>query len=219
MRRQDNEMESAKLTVKNRSDRGTAASRRLRREGLIPVNLYGLAREPRAMVANQHEVEQVVERGFRIVELNHEEKSQAVLIKDVQFDSLGSSILHCDFMRIDRDTPVQVFVPIRFVGTAPEVSGSIVEKIREDVQVETLPLQIPKEFVINLSKLQVGETVTCGDLELPKGCTLHDHNDTDVIVVNHLTHATEEVVEPEEGEEDVEPEVISKGKDDDESEG
>lgn len=204
-------MESAKLEVKDRSEMGSAASRRMRRSGVVPVNLYGLERAPRAMVANQHDLERLVEKGYHIVELQQEDKTQVVLIHEVQWDAIGSSILHCDFMRIDRDKPVHVYVPIRFIGMAPEVAGSNVEKVLEDIHVETLPLQIPDEFVINLSRLEVGHTVTCGDLDMPAGCSLYGHQATDVVVVNHVKHGGSEAVVEDET---LEPEVITKGKGD-----
>lgn len=212
-------MDSVKLEVKDRSEFGTAASRRLRRDGKVPVNLYGLERTPRPMIADQHDLQMLIDRGHHIVELQQEDKQQVVLIQDVQFDALGSTVLHCDFLRIDAEKPVHVFVPVRFIGMAPEVSGSIVEKLREDVQVQVLPLRIPKEFVVNLSHLQVGESVTVADLELPEGCELYDHQPTDVVVVNHMkAHLTED--EPETTDEDAptEPEVIGKGKGEDEDE-
>ena len=129
---------------------------------------------------------------------------------------IGSSIVHADFLRIDRDKPVHVYVPIRYIGMAPEVSGSNVEKLLEDIHIETLPLQIPDEFVINLSRLEVGQSITCGDMVMPAGCKLFGHHETDVIVVNHVKHGGGEAAETE-GDESVEPEVISKGKGDDEA--
>ena len=89
----------------------------------------------------------LIKRGAHIVELELDGDTQVALIKDVQWDALGSKIVHADFMRIDRDTVVHVYIPVRFLGTAPTVAGSVVDKILEDVQVEVLPLQIPGGFV------------------------------------------------------------------------
>ena len=114
----DKDMETPKLDVTDRSDRGSAAARRLRKTGQFPVNLYGLGRDPRAMQASTHAFEMILEGGFHIVELQQSDKKQAVLIQDVQFDALGSKVLHADLMRIDRDKKVHVHVSI----TANQIS-------------------------------------------------------------------------------------------------
>ena len=200
-------MDSLQLKVTDREERGTAASRRMRKTGFIPVNLYGLGREPRHMTASQHEAQMMVDKGYHIVELLQDDNRQVVLIQDVQFDALGTTVLHADFLRIDSDKPVNVFVPVRFIGLAPEVSGSVVDKPLEDIGVECLPLGIPDEFVINLSKLDVGDAFRIGDLEMPANCKVHGHLDTDVIVVNHIKVEKAEVEDEDGG---VEPEVIGK---------
>lgn len=206
-------METAKLEVFDRNERGTAAARRLRLAGDFPVNLYGLGRDPRAMKASNQSFDRILDMGVRIVELLQEDKKQVVLIKDVQFDALGSKILHADFMRIDSDKVVHVNVPVVFIGLAPSVTDSVVDRVRDHVQLEVLPLEIPREFVVNLSKLEVGSSFTVSDLEMPGDCKLFDHHDDDVIAVNHVKSAEEEA-EPVDGDESVEPEVIGAKPDD-----
>lgn len=205
-------MESAKLDVNDRSDRGTSAARRLRKTGQFPVNLYGLGRDPRAMQASSHSFERILDGGFHIVELQQSDKKQVVLIKDVQFDALGSTILHADLLRIDRDKKVQVHVPVRYIGMAPEVTDSIVEKLLDTIQVEVLPMAIPQQFVINLSKVEVGMAIRVGEIEMPEGCAAYEHNDSDMVVLNHVKVQVE-AEESEDGD-SVEPEVIGKKADD-----
>ncbi len=209
----DEDMESVKLEVSDRSERGTAAARRLRKEGLLPVNLYGLGREPRAMTMSAHAFEMALEKGHHIVELQQSDKTQVVLIKDVQYDALGSKLVHADLMRIDRDKKVQVNVPVRYIGMAPEVSGSIVEKLLDTIHVEVLPMQIPDEFIINLSELAVGTVVKVTDLDMPEGCAPVGYSDDEPVVMNHIK-VQAEPEEGEEGDDSVEPEVIGKKSDD-----
>ncbi|MCA9323082.1 MAG: 50S ribosomal protein L25 [Planctomycetes bacterium] len=210
-------MKSVNLDVSERTEQGTAACRRMRKQGIIPMNLYGLGRPVRQLQSTERAMRTLIERGVHIVNLTIQDKTQAALIKEVQYDAVGSWVVHADLMRVDPKTPVQVYVPIRFVGTAPEVSGSMVDKIREDVHVECLPLEIPDEFTINLSKLQVGESVTIGDLKFPEGCLPYEHNAEDVIVINHVKVEREEPEAGEgEGEEAAEPELIGRKKVDEE---
>ncbi len=206
-------MESAKLEVSDRSERGSAAARRMRKAGEFPVNLYGLGREPRAMSASAQVFERIVEKGFHIVELQQENKQQVVLIQDIQYDALGSQIIHADLMRIDREKKVHVHVPVRYIGMAPEMTDSVVDKMLDTINVEVLPMHIPQEFTINLSKVEVGDAVRVNDIEMPEGCAPFDHGDDDIIVINHIK--VEAVVEDTDEESDsVEPEVIGAKPDD-----
>lgn len=207
-------MESPKLDVFDRSDRGTAAARRLRKTGQFPINLYGLGREPRALQASSHTFNRILDGGFHIVELQQSDKKQVVLIQDLQFDALGSTILHVDLMRIDRDKKVHVHVPLRYIGMAPEITDSIVEKLLDTIQVEVLPMVIPQYFTLNLSKLEVGAAFRISDVEMPEGCAAFEHSDSDVVVLNHVKAQDEEVAETGEDGDSVEPEVIGKKADD-----
>lgn len=207
-------MESAKLEVTDRSERGTASARRLRKTGQFPVNLYGLGRDPRAMQASAHAFERILEKGFHIVELQQEGKQQVVLIQDIQFDALGSSIVHADLMRIDREKKVHVHVPVRYIGMAPEVAGSVVEKLLDTIQVEVLPMVIPQHFTINLSELEVGSAIRVGEIVMPDGCAAYEHHDGDVVILNHVKVEAEEPETDGEESDSVEPEVIGKKPDD-----
>ena len=211
-------MESVRLEVKDRQNVGTSVCRRMRNEGKVPVNLYGQGRTPRAMIANAQEVAKFVDKGVHIVELLQEDKDQVVLVQDVQFDALGSQVMHVDFLRIDRNKPVHVYVPVSYIGMAPEVSGSIIEKLIEDIQVECLPLEIPDAFIINLSVIEVGSGVKISELEMPAGAKAIGHNPNDLVVLNHIKKTTEEPEEGAEGDESVEPEVIGKSSTDEEDE-
>lgn len=201
---------TAKIEVVEREKVGTRESRRLRKKGRLPINLYGLGRPVRALHMDAHTMQQIVSRGGQIVELTLNDKTQPALMKDFQYDALGQTLQHIDLERIDATHAVHVHIPIRYIGTAPAVAGSIVEKQMDFVPLEILPLEIPREFVINLSKLEVGSHVSLGDLTLPGSGKLWDAHEEDVVVVNHVFRERE--VEAEEGETPAEPEVIARGK-------
>lgn len=208
--------ESAQLEVIDRKERGTSACRRMRKAGKTPLNLYGLGREPRAMYADSERLGLILEKGHHILELKQQDKNQVVLIKDIQYDAIGSTVVHADLMRIDSEKTVHVFVPVRFIGNAAEVSGSSVDRLLEDIQVECLPLEIPEEFVVSITGLALDETITVKDIEMPKGCTPFGHDPDDPVVIHHIKkQKMEEEAEDEEGEESVEPEVIGKKPDED----
>ncbi|MEE9394680.1 MAG: 50S ribosomal protein L25 [Planctomycetota bacterium] len=206
-------MKSVKIEVEERTKTGTNASRGLRKQGKLPVNLYGLGRSVRALAVNAHQMTRLMDQGQHVVELTLSGEVQAALVTDLQFDAIGSTILHADLIRVDRDTPVHTNVVIRYIGTAPAVAGSIVEKMMDSIPLEILPLEIPHEFVINLGSLAVDAKLTLGDIELPAGGKIFGAEADAVVVINHIRHEKEEVPADEEGEGgSVEPEVIGKAK-------
>jgi len=209
-------MENITLNVEMRVDSGSAAARRLRRDGRVPAVLYGLKRDPRHLSMLTHDMVRILEKGEHVVELVSDETTQIVLIKDVQFDGLGSDLEHVDFVRIDRDVKVQVNVPIVFSGNAPTVANSTVDKVLDHLLVEVLPLEIPAAFEVSLINLEVGDQVVVGDLDIGK-CELVSSSVDDTVAVNHVVHIVEEPTEDDEegDEESVEPEVIGESSDDD----
>lgn len=210
-------MQNITLNVEMRTETGSAAARRLRRSGRVPAILYGLKRDPRHLTMLTHDMVRILDRGEHVVELVSDETTQVVLIKDVQYDGLGSDLEHVDFVRIDRDVKVQVFVPIEYTGTPPSVANSTVDKIMNHVHVEVLPLEIPASFEVNLTNLEVGAQVLLGDLDIGN-CELFQSSPEDTVAVNHVVHVVEETEETDDDGEGstVEPEVIGE-KDDDSS--
>lgn len=214
-------MDNYKLVVDEREGGGTAVSRRLRKSGRVPGVVYGLGRDPRHLSIVTHDMELCLAKGGHVVELGMGKNSQTVLIKSVQWDALGSTLMHVDFQRIDEAQKVVVNVAVSFAGEAPQVPGGIVDKLKEYIEVEVLPMEIPTEFVVNLATLEVGMRVTVGDVEFPEGCVPTGDNPDEILVQHYLRLEEEE--EPEDGEliegedeETAEPEVIGKGKGSDE---
>ena len=208
-------VDSVRLDVKVREATGTAEGRRHRRAGNVPVILYGLGHDNRMFTVTEHAITRLIDQGGHIAELSLDGDTQVALVKDVQWDGLGQRIVHADFQRIDRDKVVHVFVPVRFIGVAPTISGSVVDKIRDDIQVEVLPLEIPKEFVVNISQLDVGDTVHISELEMPEGCSLFNHNPEDVVITHHMkAHQQDEEEGEGDGEVSLEPERIGEKKED-----
>jgi len=211
---------TARLGIEERKERGSTACRRLRRSGRLPLNIYGLGKEARPVSADAHDVERLIELGEHVVELEEGGKvADVALLCEVQYDAIGSKILHADLVRVDYDKPVQVYVPIHYVGTAPEVADSVVEKVLDTIHVECLPGNIPHEVVVNLSQVEVGTHLTIADIEFPPGVKPFEQDPDDVVVANtHRAQVEEEApLEGEEGE-PAEPEVIGKkdGGDEDE---
>ena len=192
-----------------RSGLGKAASRRLRRrEDQTPGILYGGGGEPVPLAIAQRDLAKAMqEEAFfsQILALQVGEKTQACVLREVQRHPATDQIQHVDFLRISEDLPVQMRVPLHFIGEAECVGvklggGRLAHNLIE-VEVTCLPKHLPEFIEVDVAELQVGQSLHLSDLALPEGVSLvalalgADH-DTPVIGVTMRRGAAE--IEPEE---------------------
>ncbi len=161
------------LEVSVREDRGRGASRRIRAEGGVPAILYGGGAEPRTLAVDAHSLERVIRSGANaLIDLKGPEAIQGrlVLIKELQRNPVSTRILHCDFYSVDTSKPLHVFVPLHFEGKPPGVElGGVFEILTREVEIRCLPLGIPDRIPVDISALQIGDTVHLADIEIPEG--------------------------------------------------
>lgn len=205
-------MKIVTLPVEQREKLGSAESRRLRRSGRLPVNLYGMDRAPANLSVDAHEFDLSFHKGNRMFELSLDNNTQVCLLKDVQFNALGDTILHADLWRIDDSKPVTVRVALEFVGIPTPVSGAVTDYVTRDVQVTCIPRAIPAHIEVNIGDLAVGDRIDAKDLALPEGAELVDAPET-CIVSFHYLHGGGDDGDGD-GEASAEPEVIGEKKDD-----
>jgi large subunit ribosomal protein L25 len=205
-------METVTLNASRRDKIGTKHSRRLRESGKLPAIIYGHGEDPEAIVLPGHEVEVELLHGARVLEVSLEGKTKKFLIKDVQYDYLGTTPIHLDLMRVDLDETVTVRVGIELKGTPKGVSdGGVLDQHLADIEVECLMTNIPDTLTPLVIHLGVGESLLVGDLDLPPGVKALAGADERVASVSMLAEEVEEEEAPAE-EEEAQPEVISKGK-------
>jgi large subunit ribosomal protein L25 len=220
-----------KITVQERTGRGSAEAGRLRRMGRVPSVLYGGDRGPMAISVEEHSVKEILkgaagENTIFLLTLEGTDDERLAMIKELQVDPIGGHFIHIDFIRITRGHKLNVNIPVELVGDSVGVrEGGRVDFVTREIEVEILPRDMFDKFVLDISNLKVGEHMTVADLEgqLPEGCKfLTDENR--VVVVVEIPRAVEEEEEEEAEEEELEteemaePEVIGKGKDEEESE-
>lgn len=173
---------------------------RLRREGVLPGNVYGKKMESVAVqlpVADfQKAFAQTGETG--LLELQVDKKTYPVLIHNVQRDSVTEQLLHADFHQVDLKEKITATVPVEFTGESPiEKSGEgiIVHQMNE-VEVEALPADLPEKFIIDISGLlKVDDAIKVGELAIDK-TKVEIKEDAERIVVSVAPPAKEEVVAP-----------------------
>ena len=192
---------SDSVEVKLRKETGTRASRRLRREGLVPAVLYGHGEKCVDLVATREAVQAAVRHGSRIVELKGAVKTGA-LIRELQWDTYGVEPLHIDFLRVSATDRVKVKVPVELKGECPgQRAGGVLSLTLHEIELECRADVVPEKIHVAVGKLQLGGTIKVHDLELPTGAkALADADEavvTCTVPVDKADEAAAAGVEPE----------------------
>ncbi|GAI92216.1 unnamed protein product [marine sediment metagenome] len=211
---------SFKIKAEKREIFGKNASRRLRREGMIPAVLYGGGSSNVPLTLKKQDVFMILRSDTgenTVFQVSFDSESRDVMIKELQRDPVTDEILHADFVHIAMDKVIQVSVPVVSVGEAVGVKteGGFVDFITREVEVECLPKDIPERIEIDISGLHLRQSLKAEDVTLPEGVKLITSSDTILVLIE--VPLKEEEIEVEEEEEEViaeeeEPEVIGKEK-------
>jgi large subunit ribosomal protein L25 len=209
------------LEAKERSGLGTSNSRRLRRDGLIPAVLYGKKVANRNLVLDATAIDAAVRHHSRIIDVKLPNGSvEKAIIKEVQWDTFGDEILHVDLGRIALDDKIHVKVAFKFVGDPKGVAaGGHLEVGLHEAMIECLAGNIPDEIRVDISPLELDQILRVKDLvNLPQGVKVLEHEEA---VVAHVKAPHAEAEAPPAAAEAgaAEPEVIAKGKKEEEGEG
>jgi large subunit ribosomal protein L25 len=176
-------LETLEIQV-NARERGTKRqARRLRREGKIPAILYGPKVEPIALELNKKDFFTRVAglEGSHLVRFKSVSTTltdKVALVKEMQYHPISGDVMHADFYEVDLTATIEVSVPLHFVGKAAGVvRGGILQPIVREIQVECLPLDIPEFFNVDVSVLDIGDSVHIEELRMPEGVTaVYDSN-------------------------------------------
>ena len=198
-----------KLTVQDRESRGSAESRRLRKQGLIPGILYGRGQEPQAFCIAERELRRVLTGGQGLhaildVELEGQKTTHPSILKEYQQHPVKGGIIHVDLQEVRLDQPIQARVVVELVGEPVGVTeGGVLSQVNREVTVEALPMEIPEHLDLDVSGMAIGDTLRLADLQAQDGVKyLDDPEETVLATVTMPTRIVEpeEEVEGEEGE-------------------
>lgn len=208
------------LSADVRTEAGKKIAKRLRRQGRLPAVVYGEREEPIACSVEQRALTDLLRDHGRnaIIALTAGDKRQSTIVKDIQYHPLNGDILHADFHRIDLTRKIVVEVPIAAQGVPVGVrnDGGILEHMLHGLEVECLPTDIPDQIGVDVSKLEIGDSLHVSDIALDgDDLTLVTDVDRTVFAV-----AAPAIIAAEEEEEDElvaeeemqEPEVIERGR-------
>jgi large subunit ribosomal protein L25 len=209
------------ITAESRDSRGKNEARRLRAKGSMPAVLYGTGLAPLAVAVSPKELTGILnsKTGHNtIFNLDVTGKENVpVMIVDWQYDPIRDNLLHVDLKRIDLTKRITVKVPVVTVGDPKGVKlqGGLHEIITREVEIECLPDDIPEQFTLNVAELMIGQSVRGSDIPLKESMKLLSPADT---VISHvISIRAEEPAATDAAATGAEPEVVKKGKKDEDA--
>jgi large subunit ribosomal protein L25 len=187
------------LQARPREERGKNAARRLRASGMLPAVLYGDGDGVSTALAVPDRVVDYTLQHFgdnALYDIDLGAGGSTARIVDVQRDPVSGRLLHVDFAPVDMQQRIEVTVQLHVVGEAPGTEeGGVLQQVAYEVQIETLPGDIPQELTLDVSSLGMNENLTLADLSLPEGITLVSDPEDVAAIVTAPTEITEEDLE------------------------
>lgn len=200
--------QSAQVSVKERSEKGSRANKRLRDSGFVPGVIYGHKEAVVPVTLPKKEIVNHLSRGAHVFDLDIAGKNEKVLVKEVQYDHLGLEVIHVDFARVSLDEKVEVTVPLELKGTPKgEAEGAVLQQIIAELEIECLVTDIPDKIVHNVSEMEKDSVLHISDLKFPPGVKCLKDGELIVATVKEIQ---EEAPAVEAAEGAAEPEVIGR---------
>jgi large subunit ribosomal protein L25 len=213
-----------------RTSRGKNEARRTRRAGQIPAVVYGAFQDPVSVSVSPRDILKIIHSrtGYNtIFNLSIQDgETTPVMVVDQQVDPVKGTLLHSDLKRIDLARRIRITVPVHTTGEPKgvKVQGGLLEIVTRSIELECLPDEIPEGFTVDVGELMIGQNKRAGDVGLSGSMKLLSPSETVIAHVVTLRVEAEPVVEaaptPEAaaGTPAAEPEVIKKGKKEEEAE-
>ena len=205
-----------KLNAQMRTETGTRASKKVRREGSIPAAIYGSSVDTVSVVFNRREFETILREvganGVFTIDVEGGEEYQ-VFVKDQTNAAIKDEVYHIDLQAFLKGEKVVMDIPVYLEGEA-ELEDAVANQALTEIQIEVAPASAPSEYYVNVADLEIGDSITVADMELEGDIEVITEADTTVVSIS----APEEIIEeePDADAEMPEPELI--GADDDEEE-
>jgi large subunit ribosomal protein L25 len=197
------------LKTKTRTTTGNGPARRLRVSGQIPAVLYGPKTEPVLLSVHKSDLEQVFKKGGigqvilnLVIQTNGETTTRPAMIKELQTHPVSRNFIHIDFYEIKMDQKITAKIPVVTTGTAKGVElGGMLQIIRRELEVECLPLAVPEFIEIDISDLDIGDSIHVGQIRIEGEIEFLEDDNYTVVTVLSQKHE-EEPGEEEEAEEE-----------------
>ena len=202
--------EEVVLKARIRARSGTSLVRRLRKEGDVPAVLYGAGKDNLSIAVNHDLLFHNLEReefSSQVITIDTDGNAEKAILRDVQRHPHKPKILHADFMRVDENKPIQIALPIHFLGeeecVGVRTDGGMISHLMNEVEVTCLPGDLPENIEMDVTNLHLGESLHLSDIKLPEGVqiTAFTHGDIEehdnAVVAVQATRVEKEPVEEE----------------------
>jgi large subunit ribosomal protein L25 len=173
---------SMKVVAFKRDLQGTGASRRLRNSGQTPGIIYGGTEAPVTIALDHNALFHALKKeAFHssILDMEIDGSVQKVLLRDFQMHAFKQLVLHADFQRVDANKPLHVKVALHFenadVSPAVKLHSATISHVANEIEISCLPADLPEFLTVDLSKMDVGQSIHASELKLPKGVTIVTH--------------------------------------------
>ena len=198
--------EQVNLNAVDRESEGKSTSRKLRREGSVPAVIYGGDQDPIRISILEKDISKASEiPGFatQILNITLDGKEQNVIVKELQRHPATQRVLHADLQRVNPDTKISISVPVRFLGEdtciGVKMHGGAISRLINDIDITCLASNLPEYLEVDISELDVGDSIFLSSLSLPEGVEIPSlalGEDRDQAVVS-VTEAKVLDVEPD----------------------
>jgi large subunit ribosomal protein L25 len=207
-------MEATELKASTRKESGKGPARRLRKEGLIPAVFYGGGGDAVLLSVNAAHLLKIIKQKrdnifIKLLIYGEERQEKLTLMKELQIEPVSRRFYHADFYEIRMDRKLTLDIPLHFVGTPVGVqNGGELQHLKRNMKVSCLPSDLPDFFEVDVSGLDIGNSLKVQDIKVPEGITVLDPGDVGLamvaivkVLVPQAEAAVEEAAAPAEGEE------------------
>ena len=211
-----------KLKAEQRSATGRSAVRKLKARGVVPAIIYGGKDKPQPLQVSARDINAMLSHasGENILvelEIAGEKSNRTALVQEIQHSPVGGAVLHIDFHAVSMDQANQTAVPLEPIGVPEGVKtfGGLLEQSLRSLAIECLPRDLPDRITVDVSKLNIGDSIHVRDIQLPSGVTAKVQADLTAFSV--LAPVVEEEPVVAEAEAAAGPEVIKEKKEEGEA--
>jgi len=167
-----------KLKAERRSATGRSAARKLKARGVVPAVIYGAKDKPQPLQLSERDINAMLSHasGENILvelEIDGDQSGRLALVQEIQHSAVRGDVLHIDFHAVSMDEKIHAEVPVETIGTANGVKnfGGLLEQNLRALAIECLPRDLPDRIVVDVSALNIGDSIHVRDLQLPPGVT------------------------------------------------
>jgi large subunit ribosomal protein L25 len=211
-----------KLKAETRSATGRSAVRKLKARGVVPAIIYGAKDKPQPLQVSARDIDVMLSHasGENILvelEIAGEKSNRTALVQEIQHSPVGGAVLHIDFHAVSMDQAIQTDVPLEPTGVPEGVKtfGGLLEQSLRSLPIECLPRDLPDRITVDVTKLNIGDSIHVRDIQLPSGVTAKTQADLTAFSV--LAPVVEEEPVVAEAEVAAGPEVIKEKKEEGET--